>query len=165
MRWVVAFFWVLFAIGCSEDPPSDSTADTVVDTEQDDIGDVGESDAISDVADEPDGTELDILNEDIAEDVAEDIQEPEDVVTAPVGAIVITEIMKNPEVVTDGEGEWVEVYNASDEPIDLQGWTLGDAKNDSHEIDTSLLIKPGETLVFASEGDPAINGGVDKVNV
>ena len=61
------------------------------------------------------------------------VKYPEDVVTAPVGAIIITEIMKNQEAVTDGEGERIEVYNASDENIDLQGWTLGDAKNDNNE--------------------------------
>ena len=41
--------------------------------------------------------------------------------------IVITEVMANP--VSESKGEFVELYNAGDAPVDLDGWTLGDLKD------------------------------------
>ena len=54
------------------------------------------------------------------------------------GMLVITEIMKNPVAVEDGAGEWFELFNVTDQPVDINGWTIGDEGVDSH------LIKGGD---------------------
>jgi hypothetical protein len=36
--------------------------------------------------------------------------------------IVINEIMQNPDVILDADGEWFEIYNATANPVDLTGW-------------------------------------------
>ena len=43
---------------------------------------------------------------------------------APVGALVITEFMANPYVVSDDKGEWIEVFNTTAVNIDMQGMLL-----------------------------------------
>ncbi len=43
----------------------------------------------------------------------------------PVGYPLISEVLYNPSGV-DEAGEWVEIYNPTDQPIDLSGWHLGD---------------------------------------
>jgi VCBS repeat-containing protein len=65
--------------------------------------------------------------------------------------IVITEIMFNPAVVSDADGEWFEVYNAGAAPVDLNGWTIRIGGN-SIVVDspTPLLIGPGDFFVFAA---------------
>ena len=46
------------------------------------------------------------------------------------GALVISEIMADPEGADEGL-EWFEIYNATSEPIDLEGLTLVYAKVDN----------------------------------
>ena len=41
--------------------------------------------------------------------------------------IVISEILADPH--SESMGEFVELYNAGDEPVDLEGWLLGDARD------------------------------------
>jgi hypothetical protein len=78
------------------------------------------------------------------------------------GDIVITEIMQNPQAVNDSDGEWFEVYNASDVTIDLNNWTLSDLGADNEVIENGgpLEIAAGAYLVFGNNGDFATNGGV-----
>jgi len=79
------------------------------------------------------------------------------------GDIIITEIMKNPDAVSDAEGEWFEVRNMSSFAIDMNDWVLEDAGSDQHVIDNGgpLWIEAGSYLVFGINADPATNGGVD----
>ena len=65
-------------------------------------------------------------------------------------AVVINEIMSNPSVVTDDLGEWFEIYNNSNETVDLEGWTIQDAGNDSHIISKSLLLSPCDFLILGN---------------
>lgn len=81
--------------------------------------------------------------------------------TAQPGDIVITEIMQNPSAVYDSDGEWFEIYNNSDQAIDLNGWTIKDRDSDSHTIVQSVVIQPGEYLVFGRNSDVNTNGGVN----
>ncbi|HIC87978.1 MAG TPA: hypothetical protein EYP04_01025 [Anaerolineae bacterium] len=80
----------------------------------------------------------------------------------PAGAVIINEIMQNPAAVSDSNGEWLELFNPSGQPIDINGWTIQDADTDQHQIDNSspLIIPPGGYLVLGRNGDPATNGGV-----
>ncbi len=78
--------------------------------------------------------------------------------------IVITEVMPNPSQVSDSYGEWFEIYNASDDVLDINGWHIKDSDNDNHSISadgSTLLIQPGQYLVLCRNGDPELNGGIE----
>jgi Ca2+-binding RTX toxin-like protein len=79
---------------------------------------------------------------------------------ANFGDIIITEIMINPAAVADTAGEYFEVFNTTDAPIDLAGWMLSDQGTDAHTITGSLIIPPGGLLVLGRDGNPVTNGGV-----
>jgi len=83
---------------------------------------------------------------------------------AQPGDIVITEIMQNPNAVYDSDGEWFEIYNASDHSIDLNGWYLKDDDTDQHQINNggSLIIEPHAYMVLGNNADQATNGGVQE---
>jgi len=72
------------------------------------------------------------------------------VAPAPAPALVITEIMQNPFVLADTDGEWFEVYNAGAVPVDMNGMMIRDDGIDDHIIDNGgpLVINPGEYKVF-----------------
>jgi len=81
------------------------------------------------------------------------------------GAIVITEIMKDPNVVADGSGEWFEVTNTTSAPIDLRGLVI--YSNSSNGEETHVIasanpvtVAPGAFLVLGISGDPLANGNV-----
>lgn len=80
--------------------------------------------------------------------------------STPVPEIVITEIMQNPSAVSDGAGEWVEVYNAGSVDVDLDGWTIADDDFDSHTITGTVVVPGGGHAVLGRNADPVTNGGV-----
>ncbi|WP_459554750.1 lamin tail domain-containing protein [Lacunimicrobium album] len=71
--------------------------------------------------------------------------QPSDVspVVSREGPVVITKGLPNPEG-DDETGEWVEIKNISDQPVDLERWTLRDKQDGKKEL--SGAIKVGETL-------------------
>jgi len=82
-----------------------------------------------------------------------------------VANIVISEIMPNPSAVSDGNGEWFEVFNADSIIIDLNNWVIKDNDSDSPNyntisVATSLNIEPGEYLVLGNNADSTTNGGL-----
>ncbi|TSA38897.1 MAG: T9SS C-terminal target domain-containing protein [Porphyromonadaceae bacterium] len=83
--------------------------------------------------------------------------------TAPrQGEILITEIMVNPEAVSDANGEWFEIWNATNHDVLLNGLTLKDAGSNQHVItSTDQLVMPAKSYwVLAKNGDILTNGGV-----
>jgi hypothetical protein len=76
------------------------------------------------------------------------------------GDIVITEIMKDPDAVSDTFGEWFEIYNKSGATINLKGWTVHDYGTESFQIEGDVLINGGQYLVMGRNADPEMNGGV-----
>ena len=77
------------------------------------------------------------------------------------GDVVITEVLQNPDAVSDGLGEWFEVHNPGTEPVDLSGWWLLDEGTNQHHVQATvpLLVPPGGYLVLGIQADPALNGG------
>jgi hypothetical protein len=77
------------------------------------------------------------------------------------GDLIITEIMIDPQEVDDSDGEYVELYNASAEPIALDGFVLHDGAADSHTISSggTAVVAPGALFVLGVESNPAYNGG------
>jgi hypothetical protein len=82
--------------------------------------------------------------------------------SANVGDVIITEVMFNPAVVNDGDGEWFEIYNTTDSEINLNGWRFQDdkTKTEGFTISTDLMLPAKGYLFFANNDDSATNGGL-----
>ena len=94
--------------------------------------------------------------------------------TLQVGAsIVITEIMFKPSV---DDHEWIEIYNASTEPINLQDWTIADPNYEGTITSDSFVVEPGEYAIISqvaiggfecpsivAEGWPYLNNDGDEI--
>lgn len=65
----------------------------------------------------------------------------------PPNVIVINEVLSN----SAGQGDWVELYNQSADPVDLGGWYLSDSGTDlqKYRIADGTLIPGGSYLVFS----------------
>jgi hypothetical protein len=76
--------------------------------------------------------------------------------------LIITEVMQNPDAVNDSYGEWLEIYNAGDSPVDINGFIIKDNGSDNHTINNggSLIISSGEYLIMGINADAISNGGV-----
>ncbi len=77
------------------------------------------------------------------------------------GDLVITEVLANPDAVSDTAGEWFEVYNASAGGIDLTGLVIRDQSSNSHTVsgNSPITVAPGSYFVFGRNGDSLNNGG------
>ena len=64
------------------------------------------------------------------------------------GELLITEIMYNPTSLSDTQGEWFEIYNATDQTINLKNLILGRDDTNRHIITDSLDLSPGSHFVF-----------------
>jgi len=76
--------------------------------------------------------------------------------------IVINEIMQDPDIADDDNGEWLELYNPTTSDVDIEGWTIKDDGSNSHVIDNggSLIISAGGYLVMGNNDTLTVNGGV-----
>lgn len=74
------------------------------------------------------------------------------------GDVVINEFMANPNTISDSDGEWVELHNTTDGPIDIDGWQL-----DSHTINNGgpLTIPAHAKIVLCRNSDGSANGGIN----
>ena len=75
------------------------------------------------------------------------------------GDLVITEIMNNPGTVSDDAGEWLEVHNATGQPIDLAGLELVSGSM-VHTIASPVKIAANGYAVLGANAMTATNGGV-----
>jgi hypothetical protein len=66
-----------------------------------------------------------------------------------VGDLVITEIMFNPAFGTDATSEWVEVYNATDGSVNLNGLLIVETDGADAEIAADLIVGLGGRAVLA----------------
>ena len=78
----------------------------------------------------------------------------------PAPPLLISEVMRNPAATIDPLGEWVEIYNPTADPVDLQGWQLGDHGSDRFRISESLVIDPDGFVVIGRSGLRLLNGGL-----
>jgi hypothetical protein len=58
------------------------------------------------------------------------------------GALVITELMVDPKAATDADGEWFELYNPGEAPLDLAGCEIADGSAQRRPIATHVTIPP-----------------------
>ena len=86
---------------------------------------------------------------------------PEDSATTfEMPIVIITEIMQNPSNVADAIGEYFEVYNPTNNPIDMIGWEISDNDSDNHTISSSVIVPAFGFAVFGINADSNTNGGV-----
>ncbi len=74
-------------------------------------------------------------------------------------ALVITELMKDPDAVSDDFGEWFEITNTGSAAVDLEGAEITGPGGDGFVVEGTLVASAGQALVFACDADPASNGG------
>ncbi len=72
--------------------------------------------------------------------------------------LVITEIMLNPAFTADDRGEYFEVFNPDDQPVDMAGFTVKDDDYDSFTITTSVVVPAHGYALFAEK--QSANGGL-----
>jgi hypothetical protein len=77
------------------------------------------------------------------------------------GDLVISEVMQNPNAVSDSLGEWFEVYNASNADIDINGLEVSDSGGASFVVGSQVIIGAGGFAVFGRDANSLINGGVN----
>jgi hypothetical protein len=77
---------------------------------------------------------------------------------APVGAVRVTEVMSsNKTAVPDEAGkypDWVELFNAAQEPVDITGWSLTDNMDKLVRFTfPEMTLAPGEYVVVYCDDD------------
>ncbi len=72
--------------------------------------------------------------------------------------LIVTEIMQNPDAVSDNTGEWFEVYNPTNANIDMNGWTIRDDDYDSHLITTSVMVPAKGFATLGINSSTGVNG-------
>jgi Lamin Tail Domain len=70
------------------------------------------------------------------------------------GALVITELMVDPKALTDTEGEWFELYNPGDVPLDLAGCEIADGSAQRRSIAMHVAVQPHGFASIARSARP-----------
>lgn len=68
--------------------------------------------------------------------------------------LLISEYMANPAAVPDRQGEYVELYNTTAQPISLQGCALYDARDRFAAINDELIVPPQGFAVIGRSATP-----------
>ncbi len=78
------------------------------------------------------------------------------------GDLILTEILADPVTVSDESGEYLEVYNATSEAIDLSGFTLSDLGGEEHLIASAspVTVLAGRYAVLGINSNSNTNGGI-----
>lgn len=108
----------------------------------------------------PDSTEI-VLITDETDPVAPGTYAP--------GTLIITEIMYDPNSLTDANGEWFEVNNTTDDTIDLYNLVIRKNDSESHIIGNHLTLAPDAYFVLARNdlsftGDKYVYSGISLNN-
>ena len=70
------------------------------------------------------------------------------------GDLVITELMIDPKTLTDNEGEWIELYNATSAELELRECELDDGSKSPHVISQAVRIGQGGYITLARQAMP-----------
>lgn len=68
-------------------------------------------------------------------------------------ALVITEVMRNPEQSADTAGEWIELHNAGPSPLDLTGCSVSRGEQ-AARLEPSLVVDAGAYVTLANGANP-----------
>lgn len=142
--------------GCSGAFPGPGFGTTDADRDQWAIADGDCDDTDPDVS----PSALDWPDDDVDQDCDGDDADALPLAAVEPGDLVVTEVMSDPVGVDGAYGEWFEVHNTRDVPIDLEELAARDAGSDDFEVGRSLVIAAGGFLVFGASDDPVRSGGV-----
>jgi hypothetical protein len=76
------------------------------------------------------------------------------------GSVIFTEIMSNPTVVPDADGEWFELKNLSEQILNLGDCTVAGSGGSPNAL-PQFVFTAGNFAVVARNADMGANGGVD----
>ena len=62
--------------------------------------------------------------------------------------VAVTEIMANPDSLFDAKGEYIELYNYSEQPVELEGWVVADEDSNSAML-PKITLAAGDFLLLA----------------
>lgn len=65
------------------------------------------------------------------------------------GSLLITEIMADPVSLVDTQGEWFEIYNNTDQAIDLQNLIIKKNENERHVISQAFILEARAFCILA----------------
>lgn len=84
----------------------------------------------------------------------------DEVATPPLqpGDVRLSELQRNPAIVPDTNGEYVEVVNVGSNPVGLRGLRLVD-NSAAVTLASNFLLVPGRPMLFQVDGAPSRNGG------
>ncbi|MBL9078050.1 MAG: lamin tail domain-containing protein [Planctomycetes bacterium] len=74
------------------------------------------------------------------------------------GDVRVSEIQRNPNLVPDTNGEYVEVVNIGPRPVSLRGLQIAD-NSGTVTIASNFALLPGRPMLFQIDGAPSRNGG------
>lgn len=85
-----------------------------------------------------------------------------EVVPAPTlaGQLVITELMIDPQTLSDSQGEWIELHNVTQRTFELRGCELDDGAKAAHAIELSLRIAPAGYATLARQANPGFTPSI-----
>ena len=80
------------------------------------------------------------------------------------GEVIVTEYMRSPAHTLDHKAEWIEVYNTTAAPVDIEGWYLADDGGfEQHRIDVGgggVIVPAGGFAVLGINADTSESGVV-----
>ena len=77
--------------------------------------------------------------------------------------LVISEVMADPAVISDANGEWFELHNPGTAAVSLTGFQIVSLNDAPVTITGAVSIPAGGYVVFAKNADNAVNGGLNAV--
>lgn len=85
----------------------------------------------------------------------------DEVVTPPLtaGSVRLNEVHRNPSIVPDTNGEYVEVINIGNQPVGLAGLRLADNAG-AVTLASNFMLVPGRPMLFQVDGASSRNGGL-----
>lgn len=75
--------------------------------------------------------------------------------------VIITEVMINPQNISDADGEWFEIYVDNQIPINFKNWIIKDNDTDDFLILEHIIIPQNTYSVFTNNGNLNTNGSVE----
>lgn len=84
-----------------------------------------------------------------------------DILENDLPQVIITEVMINPQNISDANGEWFEIYNANPIPINFKNWMILDNDTDDFLILDNVVIPNNSYAVFTNNENENTNGGIE----